>query len=76
MGEPKKDIGVWEKQSKEGKKYWGGKLPDGRFFSMFLNEYKREGDNQPTFKILINEAKVQTVSFTPSAPAVEEDLPF
>lgn len=76
MAEQKKDIGVWEKTSKEGKKYWGGKLPDGRFFSMFLNEYKKEGDNQPTFKILINEPKGQTASFTPAAPAVEDDLPF
>lgn len=73
MSEPKKDIGVWEKTSKEGKKYWGGKFPDGKFFSMFLNEYKKEGDNQPTFKILINEPKVQNVSF---APVEQTEIPF
>ncbi len=70
MIEMKKDIGVWEKKSKEGKQYWTGKMPDGKPFSMFRNEYKKEGDNQPTFRILINEPKVQTETQN------NDDLPF
>lgn len=80
MTEHKKDTGVWEKTAKNGKKYYGGKfneaIPAGAFFSMFLNEYKKEGDNQPTFNILINEAKVQNVSFTPTAQPQDDEIPF
>lgn len=71
------EIPAWEKTAKDGvKKFWGGKFSDGRFFSIFLNTYKTDGDRQPTFNILINEGKVQTVSFAPEATKVEDDLPF
>ncbi len=76
MEEKKKNIGVWKKKSKAGEDYFGGQFPDGRYFSLFPNKYKVEGDNKPDFQMVINESKVQTVSFTSQSQESDEQIPF
>lgn len=50
-------IGIWRRVAGNGKPYWSGKLPDGRWFRIFTNDKKREGDKRPDLKMFIDEPK-------------------
>ena len=51
MSEQKR-CGLWEKESKDGRKYWGGKLGNTRFFLWPNNS---ENPNAPAYNLNIVE---------------------
>lgn len=78
MAEHKKEesSGIWEGKTSEGKPCWNGTLPIMGKFILYDNGIPGEGSRRPRYSFKLIGTKGQTASFTPSAPAVEDDLPF
>ena len=77
--EKKKGIGLWKKTSKNGKTYFAGKLPDGRWANIFKNDYHVEGDNKPDLTMFIDEPNDPGAYKGPQAqpPQTDDDsIPF
>jgi len=59
--EEKKSCGLWEKETKDGKKYWGGKFEGKRFF---LWENKSDNPRAPQYNLnIVDEAPAPEDSF-------------
>jgi uncharacterized protein (DUF736 family) len=82
MSEKKQSAGgAWTKKSKSGKEFYSISIGDKRY-TMFKNDYKKEGSKEPDYRLYLDEWKpnLPPVAGHPPIGYVEPDpndsLPF
>ena len=77
MTAPDKPIGLWkaEKKDKNGNDFLIGKMPDGTKITIFKNNFKTAGTNQPDYKLSLGMPQKREESKPVAAP-VDDELPF
>jgi len=67
--------GLWLGESKDGKKYFSGSLGNVRVV-IFKNTFKKEGSNEPDYKMYFDEQKKKEAKEVTEVVAVDPDIPF
>ena len=83
MADLQEAAGLWLKDGKSGK-YMSGSveevIPAGATLFVFKNTYKKEGDNQPDYRLMLkpvdDQPAVATTAAAASAPPADEEIPF
>jgi hypothetical protein len=68
-------TGLWLNEGKEGVKYFSGSMGHLRVV-IFKNTFKKEGSNEPDYKMYFDEQAKKTPKEVTQTPPLDDDIPF